>query len=159
MIASLKAIGIWPCARGVWESDIMIEGEAHCLYKDQSGNVFDITPRVSGEEKILFIEDSRLNVSLRHIKGTHFSMIQHTNPQLIFSLDLLSFDDNDCNLNIPRYIDNSEAEDLQSIEAHLKGGIPTADVDINSLSFFSTLFRDSTSFFVVSSLLEIKSFL
>lgn len=37
--------------------------------------------------------------------------------------------DNDCNLNIPRYIDNSEAEDLQSIEAHLKGGIPTDDVD------------------------------
>lgn len=87
----------------LWESDIMIEGEAHCLYKDQSGNVFDITPRVSGEEKILFIEDSRLNVSLRHIKGTHFSMIQHTNPQLIFSLDLfmeskaipLEFDQNE----------------------------------------------------------------
>ncbi|MCS5808843.1 hypothetical protein LNO89_23670 [Klebsiella pneumoniae subsp. pneumoniae] len=69
----------------LWESDIMIEGEAHCLYKDLSGNVFDITPRVSGEEKILFIEDSRLNVSLKHIKGARFSMIQHTNPQLFFS--------------------------------------------------------------------------
>jgi type I restriction enzyme M protein len=37
--------------------------------------------------------------------------------------------DNDCNLNIPRYIDSSETEDVQSIEAHLKGGIPTADVN------------------------------
>ena len=33
------------------------------------------------------------------------------------------------NLNIPRYIDGSEAEDLQDIEAHLKGGIPARDVD------------------------------
>lgn len=36
---------------------------------------------------------------------------------------------NDGNLNIPRYIDGSEAEDLQDIEAHLKGGIPVRDVD------------------------------
>lgn len=33
------------------------------------------------------------------------------------------------NLNIPRYIDSSEPEDLQDIEAHLKGGIPIRDVD------------------------------
>jgi type I restriction enzyme M protein len=36
---------------------------------------------------------------------------------------------NDYNLNIPRYIDSSEPEDLQDIEAHLKGGIPNRDVD------------------------------
>ncbi len=36
---------------------------------------------------------------------------------------------NEGNLNIPRYIDGSEAEDLQDIEAHLKGGIPARDVD------------------------------
>ncbi|HUM80268.1 MAG TPA: type I restriction-modification system subunit M [Methanothrix sp.] len=35
---------------------------------------------------------------------------------------------NDYNLNIPRYIDNSEAEELQDIEAHLRGGIPSRDV-------------------------------
>lgn len=33
------------------------------------------------------------------------------------------------NLNIPRYIDSAEPEDLQDIEAHLKGGIPVRDVD------------------------------
>lgn len=37
--------------------------------------------------------------------------------------------DNDCNLNIPRYIDSSESEDIQNIEAHLKGGIPISDVN------------------------------
>ena len=36
---------------------------------------------------------------------------------------------NDFNLNIPRYIDSSDPEDLQDIEAHLLGGIPEHDVD------------------------------
>ena len=36
---------------------------------------------------------------------------------------------NDFNLNLPRYIDSSEPEDLQDIEAHLKGGIPNRDLD------------------------------
>jgi type I restriction enzyme M protein len=35
---------------------------------------------------------------------------------------------NDYNLNIPRYIDSQEEEDVQDIEAHLKGGIPDRDV-------------------------------
>lgn len=36
---------------------------------------------------------------------------------------------NGYNLNLPRYIDNSEAEDIQDIEAHLQGGIPNADIE------------------------------
>jgi type I restriction enzyme M protein len=36
---------------------------------------------------------------------------------------------NDYNLNIPRYIDSSEPEDLHDLSAHLKGGIPNADID------------------------------
>ena len=33
------------------------------------------------------------------------------------------------NLNIPRYIDSLEEEDLQDIEAHLIGGIPNRDIE------------------------------
>jgi len=33
------------------------------------------------------------------------------------------------NLNIPRYIDSQEPEDIQDIEAHLLGDIPNADID------------------------------
>lgn len=36
---------------------------------------------------------------------------------------------NEFNLNIPRYIDSQEAEDIQNIEAHLLGDIPNADID------------------------------
>ena len=36
---------------------------------------------------------------------------------------------NDYNLNIPRYIDGQESEDIQDIEAHLLGGIPKLDID------------------------------
>jgi len=36
---------------------------------------------------------------------------------------------NDYNLNIPRYIDSQEEEDLQDIEAHLLGDIPNRDID------------------------------
>lgn len=37
---------------------------------------------------------------------------------------------NDYNLNIPRYIDSSEPEDLQDLQAHLHGGIPDRDLDL-----------------------------
>jgi type I restriction enzyme M protein len=36
---------------------------------------------------------------------------------------------NDYNLNIPRYIDSSEPEDIQDLHAHLHGGIPDSDID------------------------------
>ncbi|MFZ0132912.1 MAG: type I restriction-modification system subunit M [Desulfobacterales bacterium] len=42
---------------------------------------------------------------------------------------LAEIDKNDFNLNLPRYIDSQQAEDLQDIAGHLQGGIPTADVD------------------------------
>lgn len=35
---------------------------------------------------------------------------------------------NDYNLNIPRYIDSSDSEDLHDLSAHLAGGIPERDV-------------------------------
>ncbi len=38
-------------------------------------------------------------------------------------------EENEYNLNIPRYIDTQEAEDIQDLNAHLKGGIPKTDID------------------------------
>jgi len=36
---------------------------------------------------------------------------------------------NEFNLNLPRYIDSQEVEDVQDIEGHLRGGIPAANVE------------------------------
>jgi len=45
---------------------------------------------------------------------------------------LVTFDEiekNEFNLNIPRYIDSQEQEDIHDIFAHYNGGIPLADID------------------------------
>jgi type I restriction enzyme M protein len=42
---------------------------------------------------------------------------------------LAEIEANDFNLNLPRYIDSTEPEDLQDIDAHLRGGIPNRDID------------------------------
>ncbi|WP_439113883.1 N-6 DNA methylase [Hydrogenophaga sp.] len=44
-------------------------------------------------------------------------------------LDEMASDKNDFNLNLPRYIDSSEPEDIQDLAAHLQGGIPNRDLD------------------------------
>lgn len=50
-------------------------------------------------------------------------------PRYSRMVPLAEIEKHDFNLNIPRYIDSSEPEDLQDIEAHLKGGIPLRDLD------------------------------
>ncbi|OAI22317.1 type I restriction-modification system subunit M [Methylomonas koyamae] len=44
-------------------------------------------------------------------------------------LDEIADPKNDFNLNLPRYIDSSEPEDIQDIAGHLNGGIPERDLD------------------------------
>ena len=50
-------------------------------------------------------------------------------PKYSRMVPLAEVEGNDFNLNLPRYIDSTEPEDLQDIEAHLKGGIPNRDID------------------------------
>ena len=50
-------------------------------------------------------------------------------PKFSRRVGVAEIEANDYNLNIPRYLDSSEAEDLQDIAAHLKGGIPNADIE------------------------------
>ncbi len=50
-------------------------------------------------------------------------------PRFSRMVSLSEIADNDYNLNIPRYIDSSEPEDLHDLSAHLQGGIPNRDID------------------------------
>ena len=44
-------------------------------------------------------------------------------------VSLAEVESKEFNLNLPRYIDSTEPEDLQDIAAHLMGGIPNSDID------------------------------
>ena len=61
----------------------------------------------------------------------------------VIPIDEIADPKNDYNLNIPRYIDSQEEEDIQDIEAHLLGGIPKRDIDAleNYWSVYPTLKR------------------
>ena len=50
-------------------------------------------------------------------------------PRYSRFVPLREIEANDYNLNIPRYIDSSEPEDLHDLDAHLNGGIPERDID------------------------------
>jgi len=50
-------------------------------------------------------------------------------PRYSRMVPLAEIEGNDFNLNLPRYIDSTEPEDLQDIDAHLRGGIPNRDID------------------------------
>jgi type I restriction enzyme M protein len=54
---------------------------------------------------------------------------QMETPKYARMVPLAEVETNDFNLNLPRYIDSTEPEDLQDIAAHLMGGIPNADID------------------------------
>ena len=45
------------------------------------------------------------------------------------SREEIASDKNNYNLNLPRYIDGNDEEDIHSLDAHLNGGIPNRDID------------------------------
>lgn len=54
---------------------------------------------------------------------------QRDEPRYSRLVPYAEIEKNGFNLNLPRYIDSSEPEDLQDIDCHLNGGIPMWDVD------------------------------
>ncbi|MDM5176269.1 type I restriction-modification system subunit M [Massilia sp. DJPM01] len=58
-----------------------------------------------------------------------FNRRDESDPKFARMVGIEEIEKNDFNLNIPRYIDSQQLEDIQDIEGHLKGGIPGADVD------------------------------
>ena len=60
-----------------------------------------------------------------------FTRQDETNPRYARLVSIAEIADpkNDFNLNLPRYIDSTEPEDLQDIDGHLRGGIPERDLD------------------------------
>ncbi|AET93334.1 type I restriction-modification system, M subunit [Burkholderia sp. YI23] len=58
-----------------------------------------------------------------------FTRLDESNPRYARMVGLAEIEKNDFNLNLPRYIDSSVAEDIQDIIGHLQGGVPLADIE------------------------------
>ncbi|WP_028456383.1 N-6 DNA methylase [Chitinilyticum litopenaei] len=79
-----------------------------------------------------FIKDgnkNRLREQDIHKIVDTFTRQSDTNPKYARLVLVAEIAANDYNLNLPRYIDSSEPEDLQDLAAHLRGGIPNRDLD------------------------------
>ena len=50
-------------------------------------------------------------------------------PKYSRMVSVAEIEQNEFNLNLPRYIDSQTPEDIQDIEGHLRGGIPLGDID------------------------------
>ena len=50
-------------------------------------------------------------------------------PKYARMVSVAEIEQNEFNLNLPRYIDSQTSEDIQDIAGHLQGGIPASDVD------------------------------
>ena len=80
-----------------------------------------------------FIKDSNMNrlreQDIHRIVDTFTRQVDVPRYARLVPLDEIADPKNDWNLNLPRYIDSTEPEDLQDIDAHLNGGIPERDLD------------------------------
>lgn len=80
-----------------------------------------------------FIKDGNKNrlraQDIHRIVDTFTRQLEMPRFSRMVPLSEISDPKNDFNLNIPRYIDGTEPEDLQDIDGHLRGGIPDRDID------------------------------
>ncbi|WP_447511397.1 type I restriction-modification system subunit M [Acinetobacter geminorum] len=117
---------------GIPASIIMIDkAAAKSIQFNEEGEVLDGQSIFMIDASKGFVKDGNKN-RLRH-QDIH-KIVDVFNKQLIIegysrNVDINSIVANEYNLNIPRYIDSSEAEDLHDLSAHLKGGIPKRDID------------------------------
>ncbi|MDV3950374.1 type I restriction-modification system subunit M [Elizabethkingia anophelis] len=91
-----------------------------------------------------FVKDGNKNrlqeKDIRRITDVFNNFIEIPKYSRMVSLEEIANEKNDYNLNIPRYIDTQEVEDIQDIDAHLFGGIP--ERDITSLQRYWDIFPD-----------------
>jgi type I restriction enzyme M protein len=80
-----------------------------------------------------FIKDGNKNRlrarDIHRIVDTFTRQVEIPKYSRMVMLSEISDPKNDFNLNLPRYIDSTEPEDLQDIDGHLRGGIPDRDIE------------------------------
>lgn len=81
-----------------------------------------------------FIKDGNKNrlreQDIHRIVDTFTRLVDSPRYARLVPFDEIADPKNEFNLNLPRYIDSSEPEDIQDIDGHLRGGIPEHDLDV-----------------------------
>lgn len=89
-----------------------------------------------------FIKDGNKNrlreQDIHRIVDVYIKQLEVTKYSRMVFYSEISDPQNDYNLNITRYIDSQQEEDIHNIEAHLKGGIPEKDIEDLNL-FWNTM--------------------
>lgn len=75
---------------------------------------------------------------IHKIVDTYTKLIEITGYSRMVPQNEIMESKNDFNLNLPRYIETSQYEDIQNIEGHMQGGIP--EVDLNGLDQYWKVF-------------------
>ncbi len=99
-----------------------------------------------------YMKDGNKN-RLRHQDIHKIVDVFNSQTEILKYSRMVPFDEiekNEYNLNIPRYIDSSEPEDIQDIEAHLLGDIPNRDID--DLSEYWQVFPSIKAFLFTDSI-------
>ncbi len=90
-----------------------------------------------------FVKDGNKNrlqaKDIHKIVDVFTNQIEISKFSRLVSISEIKNEKNNYNLNIPRYIDSYEEEDIQDIDGHLNGGIPISDVDSFNWKEFSNL--------------------
>ena len=80
-----------------------------------------------------FIKDGNKNrlreQDIHRIVDTFTKQVDIPRYARMVPFDEIADPKNDFNLNLPRYIDSTEPEDVQDIDGHLRGGIPARDLE------------------------------
>lgn len=108
-------------------------GIAACLMVIDKNNVEDRRGIFMIDASRGFIKDGNKNrlreQDVHKIVDTFNNQIELEHYSRMVSFAEIADPKNGYNLNIPRYIDSQEEEDIQDIAAHLLGGIPAPDIE------------------------------
>jgi type I restriction enzyme M protein len=96
--------------------------------KENAGNRKGIFMMDAGKGFVKDGNKNRLREQDIHKIVDTFNKLDESNPKYARMVSVTEIEEKEFNLNIPRYIDSTEPEDLQDIEAHLQGDIPAEDV-------------------------------
>lgn len=61
----------------IWKmANILIEAEAHSVWKNEKGDLIDITPHVNGEKRILFLPDDKMEYKGENIDNVRMALTE-----------------------------------------------------------------------------------